>query len=76
MKKGTASDMLNPANWFEDVVNCDGSNSTVLSYQSCLIPMATLRVSPYFYTLNDNIRVRIWAENLEGINAYADLALT
>jgi hypothetical protein len=41
-----------------------------------MVPMQTLRKSPFFYGLNDKIRVRVWVENIEGISAYTDLALS
>ena len=31
-----------------------------------MVKMVTLRSTTYMYTLNDKIRVRIWAENLMG----------
>jgi len=77
MKKGTALEMLNDNNWhYDPSLSCDGSDPTVNSTQSCYISMETLRNSPFFYVLNDKIRVRVWAENLEGIGAFADLALS
>jgi spore germination protein YaaH len=69
MKKGTATEMLNSDNWYEDI-SCDGLDPTVNSTQSCYVPFETLRGSPFFYVLNDKIRVRVWAENLEGIGSY------
>ena len=38
--------------------------------------MKTLRESPYFYILNDQIRVSIWAFNDEGSSAAQTLGLT
>ncbi len=67
--------MLDPNNWYEELDNCDGSNIVVNASQSCMVPMQSLRNSPFFYGLNDKIRIRIWVENLEGISAYTDLAL-
>jgi hypothetical protein len=37
--------------------------------------MQVLRNQPFYYGLNDNIRIRIWVENIESISAYTDLAL-
>lgn len=37
--------------------------------------MKTLRQAPFFYGLNDYIRIRVWAENIEGMSNYQDLAL-
>jgi hypothetical protein len=74
MKKGTGSDMLVDANWYE-TTDCDGSNPTVNSTQSCYIQMTTLRAAPYLYVLNDYIRIRIWAENLKGLGTNLTLSL-
>ena len=41
--------------------DCDGSDTLINSTQSCYIPMANLRGSPWFWALNDKITVRIWA---------------
>ena len=58
MKKGTGTDMLVDANWYE-TTDCDGSNLSVNSSQSCYVQMATLRAAPYLYGLNDYIRIRV-----------------
>lgn len=38
--------------------------------------MQVLRNDPFYYGLNDKIRIRIWVENIEGIGEYTDLALS
>jgi len=58
MKKGGNNAVAN--NYFASP-DCDGSDLTINSTQSCSIPMANLRGSPWFWGLNDKITMRIWA---------------
>jgi hypothetical protein len=36
--------------WAEDTASCDGSSTTVVNNLYCLVPMATLRASPFSLT--------------------------
>ena len=49
--------------------DCPGDDYTINSTQTCMIKMTTLRSTTYLYSLNDKVRVRIWAENLMGIGS-------
>jgi len=55
--------------YYEDAVNCDGSDSTIVSNLQCTIPMSTLIATPYFLTLGDLIVVKISAHNANGWGA-------
>lgn len=66
--------MLDPNNWYE-TTECDGTVQTIVDNKECLIPMQTLRASPFFYILNDQIRIRIWAYNAEGLGSFQTLGL-
>ena len=52
MKKGSGAEMIDPANWHE-ATECDGTVPTIVSDETCMVPMQTLRAAPYFYMLND-----------------------
>jgi hypothetical protein len=37
----------NTSTYVEDITDCDGGSSTVMNNMYCLVPMTTLRASPY-----------------------------
>lgn len=54
--------------WYEDQVNCDGSNPNVRANTECYIPMMRFQQPPLNLVLGQPIRVRISAYNTIGIN--------
>mmetsp|Transcript_29138 Transcript_29138/g.28204 ORF Transcript_29138/g.28204 Transcript_29138/m.28204 type:complete len:112 (+) Transcript_29138:1276-1611(+) len=54
------------SNWHEDATNCLGSSSTIISQEFCIIPMSVLTTTPYDYTFDELVEVRVSAENNEG----------
>lgn len=39
--------------WNEDLTNCDGSQSIIISALTCVIPMSVLRASPFSLVYGD-----------------------
>jgi len=63
MRKGGTP--TNAAHYFTSP-HCNGADVTINTTQSCFIPMASLRGSPWFWGLNDKLTMRIWAESPMG----------
>lgn len=57
--------------WFEDLIHCDGTKSTVLDTASCSLPMSRFTDAAVGYNLFDTIKVKISAQNEKG---YTDSA--
>jgi hypothetical protein len=49
--------------------NCNGATASIVAARTCQIPMTDLIASPYSYTFNTLIVVRMYAENYKGISA-------
>lgn len=60
--------MNTPSNYYE-IAECIGSDSTINDTTTCMVPMATLRTTDFLYGLNDQVRIRISAENPMGVGA-------
>lgn len=60
-------EIYNPitTNWNEDLTNCDGTNSGVISNLYCVIPMSTF-LSTYGYSYGLLVEVRASAQNTYG----------
>lgn len=52
--------------WSQDLVNCDGTSSTITTNTACSIPFTYLTMSPFYLTLNSPIYVRVYAKNAIG----------
>ena len=50
---------------------CDGTSSTVITNRYCLVPMATLRASPYNLVLNSLVVSKITATNIYGTSPFS-----
>jgi hypothetical protein len=48
----------------EDLTYCDGSDSTILSSQSCTVPIATLRANPYNLEWGSSVYVKVTGINV------------
>jgi len=73
MKKGGSSS--NAAHYFASP-DCNGADVTINTTQSCYIPMAKLRGSPWFWGLNDKLTMRIWAETPMGQGSHYQIIST
>lgn len=51
---------------------CDGTDSTVISTTRCIIPMSTLRASPFSLTLGTILNVKVRARNVIGYGDYSN----
>lgn len=52
--------------WTEDLVNCDGSDSSIVSATQCTIPQSVLTYPPYFLSSGDFVFARVVATNVHG----------
>lgn len=59
----------NGVTYFEDLIHCDGTDSTIITNLYCLIPMTTLRASPYSLILSTVVAAKISAHNSRGWSA-------
>lgn len=55
--------------WAEDTAACNGTDSTIAANLYCIVPMATLRASPFSLTYDQQIQVRAQAKNAFGWSA-------
>jgi hypothetical protein len=53
----------------EDLPDCDGSNSTIISQQCCDIPMSSLTQAPYLLAYNALVVAKVQAHNAVGWSA-------
>jgi hypothetical protein len=49
--------------FYEDLVNCDGSNPAIVSSTSCEIPMSTLQGTPFMLNLGQSVYAKVAAVN-------------
>jgi len=54
---------------------CDGRSPAIVQKQYCLVPMSTLRASPYSLKFKDYVFAKIRAKNALGWSPYSDLNL-
>lgn len=50
----------------EDLVNCDGSDSSIVSATQCTIPLSVLTYPPYFLSSGDYVLAKVLATNVYG----------
>lgn len=50
----------------EDTVNCDGTDSSIVSTRKCQIPVSVLRAAPYNLDWGDSIYAKVAAINAVG----------
>jgi hypothetical protein len=50
----------------EDIVNCDGTQSTILQSYSCTIPVTTLKAAPYSLPWGEHVYAKVVATNFYG----------
>ena len=57
--------------YVEETTYCAGSSSQIVTDAKCLIPMSTLRASPYNLVLGDSVNAKVKAHNSRGWSAYS-----
>lgn len=55
-----------------DSVDCDGSDSTIVSQTQCTVPLATLTSAPYSLSFGDSIYAKVIATNVKGDSIESD----
>ena len=50
----------------QELSNCDGSDSTIVSTQSCSIPVSALRASPFYLSWGTMVYATVVAGNIVG----------
>lgn len=50
----------------EDVINCDGSDSTIIQNTHCEVPLSVLTSAPYLLSLGEGIFAKVIATNVKG----------
>jgi hypothetical protein len=55
----------------EDLVNCDGSQSTIRQNKKCTIPFTALRATPFEIPWGSSIYARVLSVNVVGESAYS-----
>jgi hypothetical protein len=48
------------------MVNCDGTQQSIIDSLSCSVPVSVLRTSPFGYDLGDSVWAKIQASNEKG----------
>lgn len=56
----------NEFKWTTDLVNCDGSDASILASRTCSIPASTLRSEPFNLAWGDSVYFKVTATNLVG----------
>ena len=56
----------------EDTVNCDGSDSTIMTNLACEVPISTLKTTPYSIEWGLSIWAKVTAVNLYGESIESD----
>jgi hypothetical protein len=57
--------------FYEDVANCDGSSSAVISSTQCEVPMSILLGTPFLLTLDQSVYAKVSAINSVGSSSYS-----
>jgi hypothetical protein len=57
---------LKNGSYYEDLTNCDGSNTTIVNQRYCLISMSSLSNTPYNFLKNDPVIVIGKSKNIKG----------
>lgn len=55
----------------QDLVNCDGSTSLILTNLQCSVPISTLRSTPYSLPWGSSIQVKLTTTNAVGTSDYS-----
>ena len=55
------------------MVNCDGSNATIVTAKSCTVPISVLRAAPFNLAWGTSVYAKVQASNAEG-NSIQSLA--
>jgi hypothetical protein len=50
----------------QDVTDCDGSQSSIRTSLSCLVPISTLKAAPYSIAWGSSIYAKVVAKNIKG----------
>lgn len=56
----------------EDTTNCDGQSSSIVSLQSCTVPISRLRSNPYNLEWGSSVYVKVTAINSVGTSEESD----
>lgn len=60
------------SSYSEDLVNCDGTDSTIVSAAACTVPLSILTAAPYNLVAGDSIHAKIIASNIKGASIESD----
>lgn len=55
------------------MVNCDGTDSTIVADAYCSVPLTVFFAAPYNVVIGDNIFAKVLAVNIYGESDYSDL---
>jgi hypothetical protein len=55
----------------ENMLDCNGTKSSVVSTTTCTVPIASMRATPYSLPWGSNIRVRVSAQNIIGTSPFS-----
>ena len=55
----------------EDLINCDGTEATIMTDTTCTIPISTLKAAPYSLPWGASIYVKVLATNEAGPSPYS-----
>lgn len=55
----------------EELVTCDGTDATIVSTQTCSVPLATLTNAPYSLNSGDEVFVTVSAINVKGSSGHS-----
>ncbi len=55
----------------EDLVNCDGTNPTIVASRTCTVPVSVLRNEPFTHEWGSSIWAKVSANNVIGLGPYS-----
>lgn len=57
----------------EETTSCDGTQSSIVTANSCTVPLSNLSVAPFSLVLGDTIGAKIIAINVKGSSPESDV---
>lgn len=62
----------NDLDYSHDLVNCDGTDSQIVSQKGCLIPVAIFKNEPFNHPWGASIFAKVQATNIKGASEISD----
>ena len=56
----------------EDLTNCDGTSSSVMTSTQCITPVATLRAEPFSLDWGTSVYAQISSTNIKGVSELSE----